>query len=204
MVLEPLLTTVSSKENSMNKRWFQVACIIFGVSFIATPFILGFGLNYKVDPLFWLRFEFSKEFKKTLVLRGVDPKVAFVQFSFIHGNSGVFADAELFVGTNRVVHLGGNESTFVSLQDIDGDSVDEVLFTTASRHGSDRAVWKLSNGTWHIVPTNAASYQLVIAELLFYGPISLFVGVIFLLIGILKRRVGVGGNGERGDADAGE
>jgi hypothetical protein len=140
----------------------------------------------RADPLFWLRFEFSPKFQKSITLEQNGTNHGSVRFSFVEGNGRVFMDVELFSGTNRNARLGGDESTFFGFRDVDGDGKRELLFTATSIHGTGRSLWKFVEGQWTEVPLSLSALRtLEVAELLFYAPLILLFSVPCCLFGML-------------------
>ena len=169
------------------KRWLGWSILLTGGLTAVLPFAVGYLLDdLRVAPLYWLRSESASEFEKTIQLGQAGNDRFSVKFSFEHGNSSSFAEVELFNGTSRVARLGGNESTFLGFRDVDKDGAKELLFTSTSTYATGRAVWKYSGGRWTEIPqTQSARRILEMAEILFYGPLFLVLGLLCFLLGLL-------------------
>lgn len=141
--------------------------------------------DLRLDPWYWMRFEFSRESETTVDLKNSVGPDASIRLSFSKGNSGAFYDVEMYSGTNRVGKIGGDERTYVGFRNVDADEGMELLFSTGSIYGSGDSVWKYSRGSWVKMPqTPEARRAIMLATALFYGPGIILLGIILCLVGL--------------------
>jgi len=169
--------------------------VSYGLAVLGVVGLFFFALNgflldqYRLAPFYGFRSEGAKPILRERAIS--DERVSFdrITYAIESGGAGGSGVEVCFFRTNsRVLAVGGNESTFVGIRNVDSDEDLEILVTSTSRWPK-KGVWKFVNGQYiQVLPTREAAVVLFVARLGAHGFLGALISVLLIAWGLADVR----------------
>jgi len=167
----------------MKTSW---ASFVSGSLVIIACLVGGYFLDdLHIDPFFGFRTEGIS--LKTNSLSGDSSHYGFDQviYEVVGGGAGSpGVEVNFRLNGQTLIAVGGNESTYVGLKDIDNDGTKELLVTSLNVF-TEKGVWKFSDGNFvKIEPNLKARTILKLATILHYSLLFVLGGIFAVMFGL--------------------